>query len=203
MTDSAASIAADIAVNIEMRLESLRLPELAGPLRDWPLAPVPRSVRAGSAATLPVLSWLPQIGRDAGTWAAEIVSAVCGSAAALAWQQTYRESEIGRSFLDNYAYTEIMGTRGPLASEHIACGFLLLGPATRYPRHRHEAEELYVPLSGTASWQRGDSQWRDHAPGTPIHHASEEPHAMRTGPAPLLALYVWWNADLDESARLG
>ncbi|HEX3846064.1 MAG TPA: dimethylsulfonioproprionate lyase family protein [Steroidobacteraceae bacterium] len=161
------------------------------------------AARAASTAKLPVLRWLPQIACDTGAWAPETVSAVCRSASALAWRQTYGESEIGREFLDNYAYTEIMGAKGPLASERVACGFLLLGPATHYPRHRHEAEELYVPLSGTASWQQGDSAWRKHAPGTPIHHASEEPHAMRTGAAPLLALYLWWNANLGENARLG
>jgi hypothetical protein len=225
----AADIAADIAASMEVRLESLGLPELSRPLRDWPRAPIPRApaprdgstrphgavtvptgandvplrARAASASALPVLRWLPRIVGDGGAWAPEIVSAVCGSAAALDWQQTYGESEIGRAFLDNYGYTEIMGTKGPLASERVACGFLLLGPATHYPRHRHEAEELYVPLSGAASWQRGDSQWREHAPGTPIHHASGEPHAMRTGASPLLALYLWWNADLGGSARLG
>ena len=78
----------------------------------------------------------------------------------------------------------------------------MLGPATLYPHHRHEAEEIYVPLSGTAAWQRGDAIWREHPPGTLIHHLSEEPHAMRTGEEPLLALYLWRSSDLAQKARL-
>jgi quercetin dioxygenase-like cupin family protein len=77
-----------------------------------------------------------------------------------------------------------------------------LGPATVYPRHRHEAEEIYLPLSGTASWQQGDETWRERPPGTLIHHAGDEPHAMRTGDGPLLALYLWRSSDLTQKARL-
>ena len=77
----------------------------------------------------------------------------------------------------------------------------MLGPATHYPRHRHEAEEIYLPLSGTAAWQQGDARWRDRPPGTLIHHAGNEPHAMRTGAGPLLALYLWRSANLAQKAR--
>ncbi len=87
-------------------------------------------------------------------------------------------------------------------SKTLACGFLLLGPRTFYPRHRHEAEEIYLPLSGTAEWQQGDAIWREHPPGTIIHHSSEEPHAMRTHAQPLLALYLWRSANLKQKARL-
>ena len=90
----------------------------------------------------------------------------------------------------------------PIACDGIACGFLILGPATHYPRHRHEAEEIYLPLSGTAAWQQGDAIWREQPPGTLIHHVSNEPHAMRTGAGPLLALYLWRSANLTQKARL-
>jgi hypothetical protein len=79
---------------------------------------------------------------------------------------------------------------------------LLLGPATHYPRHRHEAEEIYMPLAGTAAWQQGDGDWRDQLPGTVIHHQPFEPHAMRTHAEPLLALYLWRGAGLAQKARL-
>jgi hypothetical protein len=109
--------------------------------------------------------------------------------------------DLDSTFLDNYGWSEILGGSGPLASERIACGFLLLGPATHYPRHRHEAEEIYLPLSGTAAWQQGDAVWREHAPGTLIHHAGNEPHSMHTGAAALLALYLW-RGHLAQKARL-
>ncbi len=125
------------------------------------------------------------------------------AASALEWRQSYTREELDDEFLAAYGWSELFGLRGPLASERLACGFLVLGPQTFYPRHRHEAEEIYVPLSGTAAWQQGDGIWREKAPCTPIHHASLEPHAMRTAQQPLLALYLWRGAQLSQSSRLG
>jgi hypothetical protein len=190
------------AVNIAKRtkelLESLRRPELALFLADWPNTPGQRAVRA---ASLPVLRWLTDIADDTEAFAPDLVAAVCRAAPSLAWRQTYTAQDLDAAFLDNYGWSEIFGGSGPLTSERIACGFLILGPATHYPRHRHEAEEIYLPLSGTAAWQQGDAAWHEHAPGTLIHHAGGEPHAMRTGGGPLIALYLW-RGHLAQKARL-
>jgi Dimethlysulfonioproprionate lyase len=107
------------------------------------------------------------------------------------WRQTYAVPDVSTAFLMNYGWSEIVGLRGELPSDRIACGFLLLGPSTYYARHSHAAEEIYVPLSGTALWQQAESPWREHLPGSVIHHDSNEPHAMRTQTQPLLALYLW------------
>jgi hypothetical protein len=191
--------AANIAARIKLLLESLQQPALAPFLADWPRAYLPRVV---TTSYLPVLRWLPEIAGDAAAFGLDLVAAVCHAAPSLAWRQTYTAQEVDGVFLDNYAWSEIFGGNGPLASERIACGFLILGPSTHYPRHRHEAEEMYLPLSGTAAWQQGDAVWRERPPGTPIHHASDECHAMRTGASPLLALYLWRGANLAQKARL-
>jgi hypothetical protein len=149
---------------------------------------------------LPVLRWLPKLSADA--FCGGLVSAVRRAAPSLAWRQTYPEKELDAAFLDNYGWTEIIGGKGPLTGERIRCGFLLLGPATHYPRHHHDAEESYLPLSGTAAWQQGDEVWRHHPPGTLVHHAGNESHAMRTGADPLLALYLWRGAGLARNSQL-
>jgi hypothetical protein len=191
--------AVNIAAQIKQLLESLLQPVLAPFLADWP----PRAeCRAVHSAALPVLRWLPEIAGDSAAFGSEVVAAVCRAAPSLAWRQTYTANDLDTACLDNYGWTEILGANGPCASERIACGFLILGPSTLYPRHRHEAEEVYLPLSGTAAWQQGDAVWREHPPGTPIHHASDEPHAMRTGASPLLALYLWRGANLAQKSRL-
>ena len=190
--------AVNIAERSKQLLESLRQPALAPFLADWPSAPRQRAVQA---AALPVLRWLPDIAGDSAAFGMDLVAAVCRAAASLAWRQTYTARDLDAAFLDNYGWSEILGGSGPLASERLACGFLILGPATHYPRHRHEAEEIYLPLSGTAAWQQGDAVWREHAPGTLIHHAGNEPHSMRTGTGPLLALYLW-HGNLAQKARL-
>lgn len=119
----------------------------------------------------------------------------------LSWRQTYTDAHIYSDFLQRYGWTELIGLRGPVASDRLAAGFLLLGPHTEYPRHRHEAEEIYLPVAGTALWQRGDRPWRRRAPGRPIHHPPWMPHAMRTKAQPLLALYLWRNGDLAQRSR--
>lgn len=191
------------AERIKRLLQSLRQPAVApliAPfLADWPESYLPRAV---APAHLPVLRWLPDIAADPAAFAADLVAAVCRAAPSMAWRQTYSVQDLDAAFLDNYAWSEILGTSGPVAAARIACGLLLLGPATHYPRHRHEAEEIYLPLSGTAAWQQGEAPWLDRMPGTPIHHAREEPHAMRTGAGPLLALYLWRSANLAQKARL-
>jgi hypothetical protein len=191
--------AVNIAERSKQLLESLRQPALAPFLADWPSAPRQRAVQA---AALPVLRWLPDIAGDSAAFGMDLVAAVCRAAASLAWRQTYTARDLDAAFLDNYGWSEILGGSGPLASERLACGFLILGPATHYPRHRHEAEEIYLPLSGIAAWQQGDAVWRDRQPGTLIHHAGEEPHSMRTGAGPLLALYLWRSGNLAQKARL-
>jgi hypothetical protein len=188
-----------LAERINILLQSLQQPALAPFLADWPGA---YQARAVAAADLPVLRWMPQIGADRAAYASDLVAAVCRAAPSMAWRQSYSAEDVDGAFLGNYGWSEILGTSGPWVGARIACGLLLLGPSTHYPRHRHEAEEIYLPLSGTAAWQQGDAVWRDRTPGTLIHHASEEPHAMRTGAAPMLALYLWRSADLAQKARL-
>lgn len=191
--------AVKIAARIKQLLKALQQPALAPFLEDWPRICGRRAIHT---AYLPVLRWLPQITADAAAFGNDLVAAVCRAAPSLAWRQTYTANDLDAAFLDNYGWSEILGASGPLASGRMACGFLLLGPSTHYPRHRHEAEEMYVPLSGTAAWQQGDAVWRERPPGTLIHHASGEPHAMRTGASPLLALYLWRGANLAQKARL-
>jgi Dimethlysulfonioproprionate lyase len=188
-----------VAAQIKQLLVSLQEPRLAPFLSDWPLAVATRTV---APCTLSVLRWLPRLAEDPDAFGSDLVNAVYHAAPLLAWRQTYTVDDVDTAFLDNYGWSEILGTAGPLPSARIACGFLLLGPSTHYPRHRHEAEEIYLPLCGTAAWQQGDAIWRERAPGTVIHHAGEEPHAMRTGGGPLLALYLWRSNHLAQKARL-
>jgi hypothetical protein len=114
-------------------------------------------------------------------------------------------SQVGGRFLDNYGWAELLRPGETTGAIQISCGVLVLGPNTFYPPHRHEAEEIYLPLAGTAEWQQGEpdaASWRRRSPGSLIHHSSEEPHAMRTGEEPLLAMYLWRSADLRRGARL-
>ncbi|HEY6598534.1 MAG TPA: dimethylsulfonioproprionate lyase family protein [Pseudomonadales bacterium] len=117
----------------------------------------------------------------------------------LQWRRN--ENYAGADFLDGYAYCELVGPSGHRRQADIALGLLLLGPRVTYPPHAHPAAEIYVVIAGRAQWQQGDGVWRTRAPSATIHHASMEPHAMRTTDEPLLAAYLWQD-HLDKPARL-
>ena len=76
-------------------------------------------------------------------------------------------------------------------------------PDIVYPDHHHVAEEIYIPLTGGHRMADGRRRVsRIAAAGEVIHHASNVNHAMRTGPEPLLALYLWRGGPLARARRL-
>jgi quercetin dioxygenase-like cupin family protein len=181
-------------------LEALRAPVLTSFLAEWPDTTQRRATPP--PALLPVLGWLDRATATAPAFCKELVTAIAGAAPAMTWKQTYTAAQMSAAFLRNYGWCEIIGTGGAVPSERLACGLLLLGPHTFYPRHHHEAEEVYVPLVGTAVWEKGDEGWREQQAGTVIHHPSHVPHAMRTSDEPLLALYLWRSDNLGQKAQL-
>lgn len=180
-------------------LESLGSSDIQPFLSQWPICSERRSV---PPVALPVLRWLSELEGCAVAGTRALVGEIRRAAGSLAWRQSYDAREVGTLFLAHYGWAEIVGLTGELPSEHIACGFLLLGPRTHYPPHAHEAEEIYVPLSGTATWQKGAERWLERSPGSIVHHSRHEPHSMRTGDEPLLALYLWRSDRLAQPSRL-
>jgi hypothetical protein len=190
-----------LLVAIHDFLEGIKDVHIESILADWPSANcIKRSVLPHR---LPVLSWLPAAVKAAGKNTEGIVKMLAAQANRIAWGQTYSAQDFGVGFLEKYGWTELIGLRGPIASDRIACGFLFLGPQIEYPRHRHEAEEVYVPLTGQTLWQRHNRKWAYRAAGLPIYHAPRMPHAMRTETVPLLALYLWRGGNLVQKSLIG
>jgi hypothetical protein len=189
----------DLLAKARALLTGLHAPELTPFLKKWPAPPEQRSVPSSS---VPVLRWLPHVQQSAPTFSAPLINALVAAAPSLAWRRSYSVAAVGAQFYENYGWTEFAGLTGPVPSKHLACGVLLLGPHVTYPAHRHEAEEIYVPLAGKAAWKHGQDRWRERLPGSVIHHARYEPHAMQTGQEPLLALYLWRSENLDQGSRL-
>ena len=169
-------------------------------LADWPAARTP--TRLIVCNTLPVLSWMHEALRATHRQAVPVVDTLSAVANQVAWGQTYSVDDFGSRFLEKYGWTELIGLRGPIACERMACGFLMLGPEIEYPRHSHEADEVYVPLTEPTFWMRGNEDWKMRPPCRPIYHASRKPHAMRTKSTPLLALYLWRGGDLVQKSHI-
>ena len=188
-----------LVIEIRNFLEDLKDIHLKPFLADWPLTKcVTHSVLPHS---LPVLSCLPELVKAAGKKTEVLVKMLSFLANHMAWGQTYSAQDLGFGFLEKYGWTELIGLRGPITSNRVACGFLLLGPEIEYPQHCHESEEVYVPLTGQTLWQQSNQDWVYRASGLPIYHASWAPHAMRTETTPLLALYLWRGGNLLQKSR--
>ena len=192
--------AEQLAVAARTLLAGFDQPELASFLDDWPAPDA--APRAVEPRPLPVLRWLGRTPALAVAETRPLVDGFVAAARALAWGQTYAAGDLGERFLERYGWSELIGVRGPIASDRLACGVLLLGPEIEYPPHSHAAEEIYVPLAGAADWLRGGEGWRRRRPGELIHHPSGVAHAMRTDGQPLLALYLWRGGDLAQKSRL-
>ncbi len=196
-TERRASAAESLARAVVLQLTSL--PAAAPFLMDLPVL---EAVRAAAPRRLPVCGWLPDLAELAAPATRGLVQEFVAAADALEWRQTYAASDFGAEFLDRYGWTELIGLRGPIPSERIACGFLMLGPGIEYPAHAHEAEELYLPLAGEALWMRDEEGFVARAPGAPVEHPSWTPHAMRTLGDPMLALYLWRGGDLAAKSKI-
>jgi quercetin dioxygenase-like cupin family protein len=173
------------------------IPEAAPFLADWPQG---SERRVCTPTWLNVCDWLECMDPPAMT--AGLVAALVASAPKLQWRQTYTAADFGEDFLKRYGWTEFIGLRGPVPSASLACGVLLLAPGLTYPSHAHQAEELYLPLSGAAEWQMGEADFATVQPGQVIHHAPWMPHAVRCGPEPMAALYLWRGGDLAAKSKI-
>ncbi|TAN10130.1 MAG: transcriptional regulator [Rhizobiaceae bacterium] len=166
--------------------------DFIGPM-DWAMEPRPLAARP-----LPCLTHLDAILARAGQKEKPLVRLIATHARSLAWGQTYRADDFGETFLQNYGWVELFGTRGYFANDRLAAGFLLLGGHIHYPDHHHIAEEVYIPLTGGTEWRAGGAGFRTREAGEVVHHPSNVVHAMRTGDVPLLALYLWRGGPLDQ-----
>jgi mannose-6-phosphate isomerase-like protein (cupin superfamily) len=191
---------AEVVAEAQSLLSGLKSPLLADFLRLWPAGPT-GMVEVG-AASIPSLRHLPAAVHRAPSFSARMASALASAAHTLTWRRSYTPAVVGQEFWDNYGWTELVGLSSRAHSERLACGIMLLGPRVTYPLHHHEAEEIYVPLSGTADWKLGTHPWEAQAPGSVIHHPSNLSHAMRTGEAALLALYLWRSDNLAQKSQL-
>jgi hypothetical protein len=164
---------------------------------DWEMPP-----RQLAASALACTRWLLPARLAASLRTEPLVSCAAAASDRLAWKQTYTADDFGSSFLDNYGWVELFGTRGHFVNASIAGGLLVLGPGTHYPLHSHIAEEIYVPLTSDTDWSKGNACFAKRCAGEVVHHPSGVAHAMKTETAPLVAAYLWRGGPLAQKSVL-
>lgn len=117
------------------------------------------------------------------------------------WRETYKETKIGDTFLDNFGCYELLGLEG-----HFHCkttrGFVVYSaPNLYYPWHHHPAEEMYFIIAGEAEFAVEGAKPRIYKPGDTIFHATNQPHNMQTNKSGVLA-WVQWRGDLTTAPVL-
>lgn len=106
----------------------------------------------------------------------------------LAWHRRSGGPSASDNFDDGHANAMIVGPGGIEDRADAWVGLSLLAPDVRYPDHQHAPEEVYLVLAPGA-FRRDDGVWFEPGPGGSFYNSPGIVHAMRSGPAPLLA--VW------------
>ena len=152
--------------------------------------------------SLPVLSYLPQMAKQAPKENQPLINRLIHSKSDLHFNQTYSAEDFGEDFLKQYGWIKFLGPDAYWHSDVLSSGLVLFGDNVTYPEHWHVAEELYFPISGTAEWYHEEKGWKHVTPCPLIHHASNIKHSMRTSGEPMLALYVWRGGNLVQKSNI-
>ncbi|MEM7222239.1 MAG: dimethylsulfonioproprionate lyase family protein [Pseudomonadota bacterium] len=121
------------------------------------------------------------------------------------WEQSYTRVDgvVGEDMLAGYGFAEVIGKQGPFVSTRVRAGIGVWGPQITYPAHRHQAEEVYVVLAGSAVFSLGEGERASSArqrAGTAVHVSPLLTHGFRTEDEPLAVFYLWQAGDLREKS---
>jgi mannose-6-phosphate isomerase-like protein (cupin superfamily) len=132
----------------------------------------------------------------------ELLQAFVRHQGQLRWEQSYRKGDglVPDAMLDAYGFAEIIGARGPFVSDRIRAGIAIWGPGVVYPRHQHQAEEIYILLSGSARFKLGDETETRYQRGDVVFVASNTPHAFCCDDEALVVCYLWQAGDLRQTS---
>ena len=158
------------------------------------------TIEPGDATRPPACSYLaPALATArASPGIASLAEAFTALAPDLGWRRRPSAEAHGRTFFEGHANADLVGPIGLEQRSDVLVGASLVAPGIRYIDHRHPPEELYIVMS-EGEWYREDRGW--HAPGIGgiVYNPSNVVHAMRSGPDPLLALWLLWVGRRDDT----
>ena len=121
----------------------------------------------------------------------------------LRWEQSYRKQDalVPDAMLDAYGFVEIIGLRGPFVSDRIRAGIAIWGTHLDYPQHQHQAEEIYVLLTGSAEFSFEGDAAQTRRTGDLVFVESNRRHGFSTGEESLVVYYLWQAGDLRQTSN--
>ncbi len=129
--------------------------------------------------------------RGSGTPAARLAEALDRVAPLLAWSRRPGAEAVGADFAEGHANAVVVGNSGVERRQDVRVGISVMAPNVQYPDHRHPPEEVYVVLSPGA-WRQGEAPWFEPGVGGIVYNPPDIVHAMKSGAAPLLAVWCLW-----------
>lgn len=139
----------------------------------------------------PIAECLFQLQGNDSSGMTHLADAIMTLAPYLVWHDALVESS-SNEYDGRHSHTELIGPDGHSYSNSIRFGFFLQYPYAHYPAHAHEATEIYLLVSGEASWRVAKREWRNESRGCLIKHEPMETHQMKTDAKPLLAIWGWY-----------
>ncbi len=123
---------------------------------------------------------------------AAVADALSHLGARLQWGRRIQGANDPEGFAENHANAVFVGHGGLEERDDIRIGASLVAPGTRYPDHDHPPEEMYLALS-PGEWWNAETDWHEPGIGGLVHNPPGIVHAMRSGAAPLLAIWFLWS----------
>ena len=117
------------------------------------------------------------------------------------WKQTYEEKDIGKTFLDKFAYFELFGPNGHFLTKDMSLYVIFFDKETFYTWHNHEAEELYFVISGSAKFESKGNKSEILNKLMTRFHKNFQPHSLTTLKEKCLCFVVWRNK-LDSEVKI-
>ncbi|MSU89901.1 dimethlysulfonioproprionate lyase DddL [Rhodobacteraceae bacterium 2CG4] len=116
-----------------------------------------------------------------------VIRAIDAVADDLSWQFGY--DKVPKGLENRYAYAEIAGPNGPVATERVILGLVLFAPGCVYPAHAHDdITESYICLSGAVS----ENHQGVYEPGSLIFNPPGHMHRITVSDRePSLLGYAW------------
>jgi len=161
-------------------------------------APLPEPQRLPGCRHLPAVLEMARRGPMS-----ELASAFAAFEPHMRWIRTehYRE-RLGDEYMDNYCYANLLGYDALIPHDRIIATFFIIGPGRHYPRHYHEAEEIYFPFGGDTLWSQNDKPATQRPAAEPIHNTPWLPHEIKTQNTALFTFCFWISPGPIQLAQL-